>query len=227
LANALGRIRGRIEISPVVVLGLGRFGASLAEELTWHGAEVLGMDSDARPVQECSGFLTDSAIGDTTDRETLIQFGVHEVERVVLGIGSDLESSILTASNLVDLGVKNIWAKADSDAHAKILTQIGVHHVVRPERDTGRRVAHLLNGRFSDFAQFDEDYGMIKLSPPNKLVGKAVELERLWAKFNVRAISVKSEGSTWTPWKAGHVLAASDQVIIAGAPEDLERFANC
>lgn len=136
MANALGRIRGRIEISPVVVLGLGRFGASLAEELTWHGAEVLGMDSDARPVQECSGFLTDSAIGDTTDRETLIQFGVHEVERVVLGIGSDLESSILTASNLVDLGVKNIWAKADSDAHAKILTQIGVHQVVRPERDT-------------------------------------------------------------------------------------------
>src|SRR5699024_12602126 len=103
----------------------------------------------------------------------MVHFGVHEVERVVLGIGSSLESSILTASNLVDLGVQDIWAKADSDAHAKILTQIGVHHVVRPERDTGRRVAHLLGGRFKDFAQFDEGYGMIKLRSEERRVGKA------------------------------------------------------
>src|SRR5699024_2074403 len=111
----------------------------------------LGMDSDAKLVQESSRFLTDAAVGDTTDQQTMVHCGVHEVERVVLGIGSSLESSILTASNLVDLGVQDIWSKADSDAHAKILTQIGVHHVVRPERDTGRRVAHLLGGRFKDF----------------------------------------------------------------------------
>lgn len=226
MAKTLGRLRGRIEISPVVVLGLGRFGASLAEELTCHGVEVLGMDTNARLVQECSGFLTDAAIGDTTDQETLVQFGVHEVERTVLGIGSDLESSILTASNLVDLKVKNIWAKADSDAHAKILTQIGVHHVVRPERDTGRRVAHLLNGRFSDFAQFDEDYGMIKLSPPQMLVDKSINFGRLWSKFNVRAISVRSEDGGWMPLEEGLVLSSKDQIIVAGSPEDLERFAN-
>ena len=84
-----------------MVLGLGRFGASLAEELTCHGVEVLGMDSDAKLVQECSRFLTDAAVGDTTDQQTLVQFGVHEVERVVLGIGSSLESSILTASTFL------------------------------------------------------------------------------------------------------------------------------
>ena len=225
MANTFGRIRGRIEISPVVVLGLGRFGASLAEELTCHGVEVLGMDSDAKLVQECSRFLTDAAVGDTTDQQTLVQFGVHEAERVVLGIGSSLESSILTASNLVDLDVHNIWAKADSDAHAKILTQIGVHHVVRPERDTGRRVAHLLGGRFNDFAQFDEDYGMIRLSPPAMLIGKAIDSDRLWKKFHVRVISVRSI-DFWEPLDVNRTLSPDDQIIIAGAPEDLERFAN-
>lgn len=226
MANTPRRVRGRIDIPPVVVLGLGRFGASLAEELTCHGVEVLGMDADARLVQECSSFLTDAAIGDTTDRETLVQFGVHEVERVVLGIGSDLESSVLTASNLVDLGVPNIWAKADSDAHAKILTQVGVHQVVRPERDTGRRVAHLLGGRFKDFAQFDEDYGMIKLAPPNALVARPVDLDRLWDRYRVRAISVRGDNGVWVPLQSEHVLSRTDQIIVAGALEDLERFAN-
>jgi trk system potassium uptake protein TrkA len=226
LVKSLRRVRGRIDIPPVVVLGLGRFGASLAEELTCHGVEVLGMDSDARPVQECSGFLTDAAVGDTTDRETLVQFGVHEVERVVLGIGSDLESSVLTASNLVELNVPSIWAKADSDAHARILTQVGVHHVVRPERDTGRRVAHLLGGRFKDFAQFDEDYGMIKLTPPDVIVGTSVDLDRLWERYGVRVVSVRRSDGAWVPFNSDRVLCRADQVIVAGNPEDLERFAN-
>lgn len=226
MANTLRRIRGRIHISPVVVLGLGRFGSSLAEELTCHGVEVLGMDSDPRLVQECSRFLTDAAIGDTTDPETLVQFGVHEVERVVLGIGSDLESSVLTASNLVDLGVHSIWAKANSDAHAKILTQVGVHQVVRPERDTGRRVAHLLGGRFKDFAQFDEEYGMIKLDPPHALIGRPTDLNHLWERYRVRAVSVRGNDGVWVPLHSGYVLSSSDQIIVAGTPEDLERFAN-
>lgn len=224
MANTPRRVRGRIDIPPVVVLGLGRFGASLAEELTCHGVEVLGMDADARLVQECSSFLTDAAIGDTTDRETLVQFGVHEVERVVLGIGSDLESSVLTASNLVDLGAPSIWAKADSDAHAKILTQVGVHQVVRPERDTGRRVAHLLGGRFKDFAQFDEDYGMIKLAPPDVIVGVSVDVEQLWYRFGVRVVSVRRSDGTWAPFHPDRVLCRTDQVIVAGDPEKLERF---
>lgn len=226
MVKSLRRVRGRIDIPPVVVLGLGRFGASLAEELTCHGVEVLGMDSDARLVQECTGFLTDAAVGDTTDRETLVQFGVHEVDRVVLGIGSDLESSVLTASNLVDLGVPRIWAKADSDAHAKILTQVGVHHVVRPERDTGRRVAHLLGGRFKDFAQFDEDYGMIKLSPPNALVGREVDLDEVWRRYRVRLVSVRRGDTEWQPLEPGMSLSREDQIIVSGAPEKLESFAT-
>ncbi|MFP7366585.1 TrkA family potassium uptake protein [Corynebacterium callunae] len=218
------RNRARIDIPPVVVLGLGRFGASLAEELSSHGVEVLGMDSDARLVQECSSFLADAATGDTTDRETLIQFGVHEVERVVLGIGSDLESSVLTASNLVDLEIPNIWAKADSDAHAKILTQVGVHNVVRPERDTGRRVAHLIGGRFKDFAQFDEDYGMIKLSPPAAMVGKPIDSQKLWQRYRVRVVSIRPALGMWQPIDNASVLSEGDQIIVAGAPEDLEVF---
>ncbi|MGP5207800.1 hypothetical protein ACTXJY_07320 [Corynebacterium casei] len=80
-----------------------------------------------------------------------------------------------------------------------------MHHVVRPERDTGRGVAHLLDGRFKDFAQFDEDYGMIKLSPPAMLIGKAIDPDRLWKKFHVRVISVR-RNDVWEPLAPSHPI---------------------
>ncbi|RRO85346.1 potassium transporter [Corynebacterium bovis] len=230
MARSLSNVFSRSESVPdnpaIVILGLGRFGSALAEELSAQGVEVLGLDSNPRLVQECSEFLAEAATADTTDREALKQFGVHEVKSVVLGIGTDLEASILTASHLVDLNVADIWAKADSDAHAKILTQIGVHHVIRPERDTGRRVAHLLFGGFKDYAQFDEDYGMIKVSVPEKLAGSPVDLDDMWKRFHVRAVSVRGEDGQWVPIKRRYVLNQEDQIIVAGTPHRLEQFAR-
>ncbi|MEL4163072.1 TrkA family potassium uptake protein [Corynebacterium bovis] len=226
LSNVFSRSQ-RVPDNPAIfILGLGRFGSALAEELSVQGVDVIGIDSNPRLVHECNEFLAEAATGDTTDREVLKQLGVHEVETVVLGIGSDLESSILTASHLVDLNVPDIWAKADSDAHAKILTQIGVHHVVRPERDTGRRVAHLLFGGFKDYAQFDEDYGMIKVGVPEKFVGSPVDLDDMWERFQVRAVSLRGDDGQWVPIKRSCVLNQEDQIIVAGTPHRLEQFAR-
>ena len=155
-----------IDLPPVAIIGLGRFGSAMAEELHSHGVDVLGIDVDEKLLHDSDAHLTDSFIADATDPEALKQLGVKDFQQVVIGIGSSLEASILTASNLVELGVKDIWAKADSDAHARILTRVGVHHVVRPERDTGRRVAHLLSGRFQDYTVFDQGYAMITLRAP-------------------------------------------------------------
>jgi trk system potassium uptake protein len=135
----------------VVVCGLGRFGKSLALELMKEETEVLGIDADADKVQNVSGRLTHAVVADTTKIEVLRQLSVHEFTRAVVGIGSDIESSILTASSLVEIGIPNIWAKAISNSHARILSQIGVHHVTRPEHDMGIRVAHLVRGRMMDY----------------------------------------------------------------------------
>jgi trk system potassium uptake protein TrkA len=115
------------------VLGLGRFGASLALELVRRGSEVLGVDSKPRVVQQFADDLTHTAVADTTDIEALRQLDVPDYQRAVVGIGNDLEASILTTAVLVDLQIPNIWAKAISRQHGRILERIGAHHVVLPE----------------------------------------------------------------------------------------------
>ena len=215
-----------IDIPPVVVIGLGRFGESLASELMEHGVEVLGIDTSEKLVREHAPYLTEAVSADTTDPEALKQLGVAEVERVVLAIGSDLESSILTASNLVELGIKDIWAKATSEAHERILRQIGVQHVIRPERDTGRRVAHLLGGRFGDFAEIAPDYGVTRLAPPPSIVGTPLNLDEVWNTHHVQLVSVREGEGIWYPLIDGRTLTSTDYIVAAGSPGDLEKFSK-
>mgnify|MGYP006139968171 CR=1 FL=1 len=111
--------------SGVVVIGLGRFGKSLALELMEEGTEVLGIDEDPRTVQRLAGRLTHVVEADSTNEEALRQLSVHEFDRAVVGVGSDLEASILTSSILVNFGIRDIWAKAISQSHGKILARIG------------------------------------------------------------------------------------------------------
>lgn len=224
--NNLFRTKHRINIPPVTVIGLGRFGSALAQELIDNGVEVQGIDEHEKVIAEHSAVLTEAAMADTTDIEALKQLGVHDVERVVLAIGSDLEASILTASHLVEMGIPDIWAKADSTAHARILTQLGVHHVVHPERDTGRRVAHLLGGKFQDFAVFDKSYGMIKMAPPSSLCSREIDAERLWNQHHVAIVSVHTKDGGWAPFLPHHPLSTEDLIIVAGNPENLEKFSE-
>lgn len=208
--------------TPVVVIGLGRFGSSLANELLDHGVEVLGIDMDEKNLRGVD--LTEAVLADSTDPEALRQLGVEEIERAVVAIGSDLEASILTASNIVELGVKDIWAKADSEAHARILSQIGVHHVIRPERDTGKRVAHLLGGKFEEFAELASNYGVTTLSVPPALTEKPVDVEATWREHKVQLVSVRTDNGVWAPIETGQVLTPSDYIVVAGSPIALEKF---
>ncbi|MDO5032547.1 TrkA family potassium uptake protein [Corynebacterium sp.] len=224
--DAIRRDKQSIDIPPVCVVGLGRFGSSLAKELMDHGVEVLGIDASEKLVREYSPYLTEAIQADTTDAEALRQLGVDEVERVVVAIGSHLEDSILTASNVVELGCGDIWAKADSDAHARILTQLGVHHVIRPERDTGRRVAHLLGGHFEDFAEIATDYGVTTLTPPASIVRRPTVLASVWETHRVQLVSVREASGSWRPITDGMRLSANDLIAVAGSPLDLEAFSQ-
>lgn len=218
------RSTDRIHIPPVMVIGLGRFGISLARELTAHGVEVLGVDTDPKIVREQAPFLTDAVIADATDPEALEQLGAAEMECAVIAIGSHLEASILAASNIVEAGVGDIWAKADSEAHGRILTQLGVHHVIHPERDTGRRVARLLGGRFRDFAEIDPDFGVICMVPPSFLVDKPLVVESVWRSYGVQLIAVRGEQGTFRPLDDATVLGPNDTIIAGGSPGALEAF---
>ena len=137
---------------PVLVVGLGRFGSATALQLIQQGREVLGVERDAALVQKMSGQLTHVVEADATDIDALRQLGAAEFSSAVVGVGTSIESSVLTTANLVDLGIDRIWAKAISPAHGKILARIGAHHVIFPEADAGRRTAHLVSGRLLDLS---------------------------------------------------------------------------
>ncbi len=210
----------------VVVIGLGRFGQSLALELMRSDTEVLGIDFDADIVQALSGRLTHVVRADSTSEEALRQLAVHEFDRAVVGIGTNIEASILTTSLLVSLGIPNIWAKAISDAHGRILDQLEIAHVVYPEHDMGRRVAHLVRGRMLDFIEFEDDFAMVKTIPPMGILGRPLGETGVRRQHGVTVVAIKRTGEDFTYATAETVLEDGDTIIVAGRTRAVERFSE-
>ncbi|MFJ8147827.1 potassium channel family protein [Streptomyces sp. NPDC096048] len=212
--------------SSVVVIGLGRFGRALALELVDEDTEVLGIDERAEVVQALSGSLTHVVRADSTKEDALRQLGVHEFERAVVAIGTDLEASILTASLLISFGIENVWAKATSEAHGRILTQLGVHHVVYPEHDMGQRVAHLVRGRMLDYIEFEDGFAMVKTNPPTDIIGLPLSNSAVRTRYGITVVAIKRPGEGFTYATAETVVEADDTIIVAGRTRATERFSE-
>ncbi|WP_209314195.1 potassium channel family protein [Streptomyces bohaiensis] len=210
----------------VVVIGLGRFGRSLATELVEENTEVLGIDLDADTVQSMSGVLTHVVRADSTKEEVLRQLAVHEFTRAVVSIGTNLEASILTASLLVSFGIPDVWGKATSEAHGRILSQLGVHHVVYPEHDMGQRVAHLVRGRMLDYIEFEDDFALVKTRTPSEMADRTLAESAIRTRFGLTVVAVKRPGEGFTYATADTVLRPDDTVIVAGRTEQTERFSE-
>lgn len=210
----------------ILVIGLGRFGSSMSLELVNHGWEVLGMDSSPRLVQMFSDALTHTVIADATDDEALRQIGAAQFSHAVVAIGTHLEESILATSQLVDLGVPDIWAKAVSRRHGRILEQVGAHHVVLPEHDMGERVAHLVSGRMLDYVELEEGFSLGKTKAPRELLGKSLRETRVRHKYGITVVSVKRLNEQFTYATEETVLHKGDLIVVAGRTEDVERFAE-
>ena len=150
--------------SGVLVIGLGRFGSALALTLERLGHDVLAVERNPRLVQHFSGRFP-LVEADATNPESLVQLSAKDFAAAVVGVGTSLEASMLITGNLVDLGMPQIWAKAITPEHARILTRIGAHHVVFPEADAGNRVAHLVSGKLLDYIEVEDDFTIVKMRP--------------------------------------------------------------
>lgn len=210
----------------IVVIGLGRFGSSLAHTLTDMGYEVLGVDFSDEKVQEHAGTLTHVVQADTTSERALRQIGVADAVTVVVCIGTDVESSVLTTVALVDLGVQNIWAKAITEPHGRILQRVGAHHVVFPEAEMGHRVAHLVTGQLLEYIALDDDFVIAELIAPDELVGVPLGESNLRARYKVTVVCLKPAGGQFTYADRATVLTPSDLIVIAGHRADVERFTD-
>jgi trk system potassium uptake protein TrkA len=214
------------EADSVAVIGLGRFGSALALELVSGGTEVLGIDVDEELVQSLNGELTQVVRADSTRYEVLKQLAVDEFDRVVVAIGGDISASILTCSVLLSMSIPVIWAKAVDDRHGLILEQLGVHHVIYPEKDMGRRVAHLVRGAALDFIEVAPGYALVKAPVPSTIQGIPLGETGLRKKHGITIAAYHHQGGSWTNADNATVLQAGDTILVVGPTRDAERFAQ-
>jgi trk system potassium uptake protein TrkA len=217
------RSRRIAEADSVAVIGLGRFGSSLALELMTSGTEVLGIDLDEDLVQSLNGSLTQVVRADSTKREALHQLAIGEFDRVVVCIGDNISASILTCSVLLSLDIPVIWAKAVDDDHGLILEQLGVHKVIYPEKDMGRRVAHLVRGAALDFIEIAPGYAMVKAPVPVSIQGVPLGETGLRQSHGVTIAAFQHDG-TWENADNQTVLRADDTILVVGKTRAAERF---
>ncbi|WP_076808845.1 TrkA family potassium uptake protein [Brachybacterium sp. P6-10-X1] len=210
----------------IAVIGLGRFGQSLALELMNDGAEVLGIDAREDVVQSLNGRLTHVVMADATNEQVLRQLSIPEFDRVVVAIGSDIQASILVTSLLLRFSIRRIWAKAVSDAHGLILEQLGIPHVVYPEKDMGRRVAHIVLGSMQDFIEIDADFAMVKTEVNPEHAGMRLGDSGIRRNHGVTVSSVKHRGAAWQPATEDTVLQAGDTILVTGPTRQAERFSR-
>nr|NLD41587.1 TrkA family potassium uptake protein [Actinomycetales bacterium] len=208
-----------------LVIGLGRFGTALAATLERMGKEVLAVDSDPRNVELWSGRLP-IVQADAKNPDALTQLGAAEFQVAVVGVATSIEASVLITGNLVDLGTPQIWAKAISTEHGRILRRIGAHHVVYPEADAGARVAHMVSGRMLDYIEMEDGFTIVKMRPPREAHGYTIGESQIGQKYGVQVIGVKSPGEPFVYATADTPINSTDILIVSGDTRKLDRFAQ-
>jgi trk system potassium uptake protein TrkA len=209
-----------------LVCGLGRFGGALARELVSLGYEVLGVDADARCVQDHAAVLTHVVQADTTDAQAMRELGAPEFGTAIVAIGTNLEASILTTSVLVDLQIPKIVAKAITRAHGTILDRVGATRVVFPERDMGVRVAHTVTGRTIDYVQLDPGFALVETAAPQAILGKTLADAEVRRRYGITVVCVKPKDGTFTYATPDTVVREGDILVVAGETKHAEGFSE-
>lgn len=207
----------------VVVIGLGRFGSSVARTLCDLGNEVLGIDIDPKRVECVADFATQAIQLDATDEEALKEVGVGDFDIGVVAVGGDLKSSILITLLLKRLGVKTVISKAQDDLHGEILEKVGADRVIYPERDTGIRVAHAISTpNLVDYLEVMSGYGIAKLVPPPSFVGKELGQLELRSRYGLTPLILRRDGELMINPSRSEVLGRGDVLVLSGRDEQLE-----
>jgi len=210
---------------PVLVVGLGQFGGAVAQSLCRLGHEVLGVDGDPAVVQHYASKLDSVVEADSTDEEAMRQINAGQFGRAVVAIGDRIEASLLTVAVLVDLGVGEIWAKAITKEHGRILERIGAQHVVYPEYSMGERVAHVVSGQMIDYIEFEDGFAIVMTQVPPGAIDKTLAESALRTRHGITVVGVKSPGQDFVYARPETIPRRGDRLVVCGATTNVERFA--
>ncbi|GED69479.1 potassium transporter Trk [Brevibacillus reuszeri] len=207
------------------IIGMGRFGASVARTLYEMDYEVMGIDENEERINENIQFVTHAVAADSTDERALKEIGIRNFDVVVVAIGVDIQASILTVLTLKELGVKKIVAKAQNERHGQVLYKVGADRVVFPERDMGVRVAHnLISANVLDFIELAEDYSVAEVVASSKMVGKNMRQLDIRKKYEVNVIAIKSGDKFNIAPSPDDLIQYGDVLVVIGNNKDLKAF---
>ena len=207
------------------VIGLGRFGASVATALFKLGYEVLAIDADEERVQKFSDEVTHVVQADTTDENSLKALGIRNFDVVIVAIGENMQANVLTTVLLKDLGVKYIVAKARNELHGKMLSKIGADRVVYPERDMGQRVAHnLVSTNVLEYIELSPNLSIVEITAPKALVGQSLAEANLRVKYEVNVVAIKRGDEILVPPQANEKIKEEDILIFVGKSQGIQKL---
>ena len=210
-----------------IVLGLGRFGSAVATTLVELGHEVLGVDNDEEIVDALKDKITQAVQADIAEERALKELGVKNFDAAIVGIGSNLETSILVTMMLKEMGLKYIIAKAQNNLHAKVLKKIGVDKVVFPERDMGARIAQrLITPNIKDYIELEPDYNVIEIEALPEFVDKSLSELDLRNKYGINVLAIKRDDSFNISPRAKDVIKKGDFLIVIGETKKITELAG-
>lgn len=208
-----------------IVLGLGRFGGSVAESLSAGGCEVLAIDKDIDKVNQVADNVTRAIKADVTDIDFLRELGINNFDGVIIGIGGDLESSVLATIFAKEQGSPYILVKAKNDLHARILKKVGADVVVFPEKETGIRIANnLMMGNFFNAIELSNTCSIMEITALKEWIGHSLKQLNFRARYKVNVIAINRNGITEINWDADKVLKDGDTLITIGTNNALNKL---
>lgn len=208
-----------------IIIGIGKFGESIATNLYKMGHDVLAVDIDEERVQYIANKVTHAVQADATEEGTLEALGVKHFDGAVVTIGESVQASILITLLCKELGIRHVLAKAQNELHAKVLYKIGADRVVFPERDMGLRVAHsLVSSSYLDYIELTPDYSIVELKAAKDWQGKSLKDLNIRAKYGINIMAIKQDDKVVVSPAADDTIQRDDVLVVIGKARDINRF---
>jgi len=212
-----------IEKQQFIVIGLGTFGATIAQELTRLGHDVLGIDSSEHCINRLAENITHAVIADVTDENTLIELDAGHYDAAVVAIGRNIEATMLATLQLRDLGVEKVWSKALTNQHHRILERLGATRVIAPEDELGIRISQELNyPMIHDYLELDDDYFVVDFQTTEDLIDKTIG--EIVSGTPVEALVVKRQKETHHHPDPEWQIRNGDRLVLGGFMDDLRQL---
>lgn len=211
------------EREQILIIGLGKFGMSVARTLSQYDCDVMAIDESAELVDKVSEFVTHSARVDAGDVDALKELGVSNFDTAIIGVGDDLEASIMIALTLKELKVPYIIAKSRDDVHTKLLTMIGVDKVVQPERDIGIRVAKtLMHKNLIEQMEVGKEYSIVEIETPREWIGSRLNQLNVRPKYNINILCIEKPDNRIIIPVADYEIEEGDNLMLIAPNKELE-----